>query len=417
MFDSSFTIQSLGPEIRISDYRKFPFLGNESARHLFLNATASAAQSRTVSPNLVKHTKAGREVYIVSDLASDLILRKIAGNVTNAYRIRSPDRQSISRCISSLLGEGAPFQVVTIDIRDFYASVDRDTLLKILIHDDILNSDSIHMLESYFLKLDSDGIRGLPQGHKLSAVLANFYLNVIDQSLIQTAGVIFYSRFVDDIVLIRTHGSHSNKTLSFFDSTLPPNLTVNMSKFRQIDFVYKKPKPNPVVEGGFDFLSYHFSCTHLKRLKVGNGICRDIIVDIADRKVKKIKSKIIIAAKSYLRDKNFSLFLSRIQLLSSNYQMNDFNANRWRLCGIYYSYPLLSKPEGSGLASLDKFLIGLVTGSKQRLSLELRKSITRRMRSEILSHSFVAGYQQRRFYHFSTVQLQSINECWKNVKL
>ncbi|HBV4973744.1 TPA: hypothetical protein MDZ92_005595 [Klebsiella pneumoniae] len=71
-------------------------------------------------------------------------------------------------------------------------------------------------------------ISGLPRGISLSATLAELCLQEIDSFFLKEKDVFYYSRFVDDILIIH-HGGEITKQFitDYFSSHLPGNLTLH----------------------------------------------------------------------------------------------------------------------------------------------------------------------------------------------
>lgn len=90
--------------------------------------------------------------------------------------------------------------VIKIDVRKFFYSIDRDILKKVLtkkVKDEAL-------LKWLFRVIDSspEGEKGIPLGNVTSQDFANIYLNELDQYCVRYLGIKYYTRYMDDIVII-----------------------------------------------------------------------------------------------------------------------------------------------------------------------------------------------------------------------
>jgi len=119
-------------------------------------------------------------------------------------------------------GEGA--FVVKIDVRKFFYSIDR-AILKELLRKRMkklrkklpeLNEDFDRFLELLDIVIDSspEGERGIPLGNVSSQDFANVYLNEADQYCIRYLGIKYYTRYMDDIVIIAPTREKAKEWLS-----------------------------------------------------------------------------------------------------------------------------------------------------------------------------------------------------------
>jgi RNA-directed DNA polymerase len=146
-------------------------------------------------------------------------------------------------------------QVLEVDIADFFGSLDHDLLIKLL--SERISDRRVLKLVKGWLKAGvlEDGasretISGTPQGGVISPLLANIYLNVLDQ-IWEQEGTGILVRFADDaVILCRTEIGleRAEQTLKLCLAIL--GLEANTAKTKKVD----------LREGreGFDFLGCHF---------------------------------------------------------------------------------------------------------------------------------------------------------------
>jgi len=89
--------------------------------------------------------------------------------------------------------------VLKCDIRKFFASVHHDTLVEIL-HRRIPDELTVCLLEKVIRSFGSEG-RGLPLGNLTSQLLANLYMNELDQFAKHRLKARRYIRYADDFVI------------------------------------------------------------------------------------------------------------------------------------------------------------------------------------------------------------------------
>lgn len=146
-------------------------------------------------------------------------------------------------------------QVLEVDIADFFGSIDHDLLIKLL--KQRISDRRVLKLVKGWLKagvLDegarTETLAGVPQGGVISPLLANIYLNVMDQ-IWEQEGTGILVRFADDAVIVcRTEIGiqRAEETLKLCLAIL--GLEANVAKTKKVD----------LREGreGFDFLGCHF---------------------------------------------------------------------------------------------------------------------------------------------------------------
>ncbi|MGQ0678274.1 MAG: group II intron reverse transcriptase/maturase [Actinomycetota bacterium] len=146
-------------------------------------------------------------------------------------------------------------QVLELDIADLFGSLHHDLLIKLL--KQRISDRRVLKLVSKWLKVGvmEDGatahtISGTPQGGVISPLLANIYLNVLDQ-IWKQEGIGILVRFADDLVIL----CRTEKGLARAEETLKMCLGIlmleaNATKTGKVD----------LREGreGFDFLGCHF---------------------------------------------------------------------------------------------------------------------------------------------------------------
>jgi len=88
--------------------------------------------------------------------------------------------------------------VLKCDVKKFFASVDQDTLIKIL-EKHIKDKNIINLLKKIIFSFKPNG---LPLGNLISQLFANIYLNELDQFVKHKLKVKYYVRYADDFVIL-----------------------------------------------------------------------------------------------------------------------------------------------------------------------------------------------------------------------
>lgn len=251
-----------------------------------------------------------RQVFALS--TPDNLLHKIVAQILTpaldtilsdscySYR-RGRGRAGAIRCVRELIAEGHRW-VVRYDVRHFDQSVCQDRLRSELLLQidslsygqadlDIING-CLGALFSFAQDAGYSPGKGLLLGSPLSGVLANVYLNAIDQML-DARGVPFV-RFGDDIAAFADSSAQAEQILTAIDETVRTELRQEKNARKsgvfhlghcqlspskpqwQVarDFFLRGQRP---PEGGFDFLGFFFDEQSMRIreetiLKIGSKI-------------------------------------------------------------------------------------------------------------------------------------------------
>jgi RNA-directed DNA polymerase len=157
------------------------------------------------------------------------------------------------RRVAQLLTAGQVW-VVDVDFKAYFDTIPHAGLLG-RVRELISDGKLLALLESYLKAGVMDGLKGwepteqgTPQGAVISPVLANLYLNPLDQEM--AAAGFAMTRYADDLVVQCASEAQAQEVLGRLGRWAAANgLTVHPTKTRIVDARQK---------GGFDFLGYHF---------------------------------------------------------------------------------------------------------------------------------------------------------------
>lgn len=143
--------------------------------------------------------------------------------------------------------------VLKCDVRNFFASIDQNILLKIL-GKNISDKDIIDIFKNIIFSFCStEPGKGLPLGNLTSQLLVNVYMNEFDQWMKSQIKIPYYIRYADDFVIMST----SRKYLE--------NIFVKIRNFL-LDTLHLDLHPDKVfiktLASGVDFLGWVYFPTH-----------------------------------------------------------------------------------------------------------------------------------------------------------
>lgn len=421
MYDQSFNSRSLERVFQRQDFHGFSTLEQEVLREKTLaQALFCIAAGFKLTPNPLKSFPLlGKTVFMFSDLGNELVARKLCENLKKSCRSVSSGRSQIVSNLQLLLAEGIPFRVYRLDIKSFYESFDIPHVLSNIDELQNLSPQSKSLICGLLECHAAIGGEGIPRGLSISASLSEFLMQSFDRSVRSHSEVFFYSRYVDDIIIITSLREDLSGFVKRVEKLLPTGLSLNQSK-KQVESAVDRVKPTKLSDSivrvlKFDYLGYTFSI--YQPIKINNkkegDYFRSVIVDIAEKKILRFKTRISRSFLEFGKTGDWHLLHDRIKFLTKNFSVFNLKAGGKKLAGIFHSYPLIST-EAKGLQQLDDFLKNAVLSKNGRLSAIASIKLTSQQKRLLLAQSFVKGHAERSFVHFSGMRLKQIQQCWKN---
>lgn len=340
--------------------------------------------------------------FLIDKLGHKLVMRKLNDNIKRIYKDEQANRRIIISQIKILLQEKSPFWILKTDIKKFYESINIESIFSKLKDDAMLSFQSVNILSDLFNNELINSIKGLPRGMNISSILSEIYMRRFDKWIKSYPGVYYYARFVDDIIIFSYSEEFSNSLndeIKFKLIELAEGLEINEKKHK----LYKRE----LCENTYplEYLGYKFY-----RESINNK--SDIIVSIAVSKVKKIKSRIVIALMAYCKDSNFSLLEKRIKFLTGNYSIRKNSSGNDLRAGIYYNYSEIN--DTRVLQDLNIFLCKSVYCRFGSLGRKLVGKFTKTQQKIICKNSFKYGFEKKVYNSFTFEEMKLIIKCWNN---
>jgi hypothetical protein len=234
---------------------------------------------------------------------------------------------------------------------------------------------------------------GIPRGIGISAYLAELYMRDFDEAIKKHPEIIFYARYVDDIIVIyapKPNSDYSGLLDKISIEAQNLSLSLNEVKTKEKGLVGN-------VNWSFEYLGYKFD--------IKNG---DLNISISKNKISRYKKRIELTFNDYIKTKSNEksarkILVKRFRFLTGNTRLSNNKSNA--LVGTYFSNSLINNT--SFLTELDKFSANQI--SKINPSLH-------HLKTRLLKLTFVSGWSEKRFYNFSPQDLQEIVKVWKNVR-
>jgi hypothetical protein len=338
------------------------------------------------------------DYFLTDDLPQKLILRKLNDNLKRLYKDEQSNRRIIIKQVKTLLEENGPMWILKTDIEKFYESIDRDRLISKLKDDSMLSFHSLQLLDRIFMNEELSPLKGIPRGLNISATLSEIYMRKFDRWIRRTTGIYFYASFVDDIVVF----GNSENVINEINQNINRNLEKGLRKKIIKTGVYKGDNIKDIKP--LEYLGYNFTTSTVKNTK-------SLKVSIADKKIKKIKTRITLAFLSYLKDNNFSLLENRIKFLTGNYSVKRSIDGNDLKAGIFYNYSHLTDFEV--FDTLNEYYRKALFSKSGTFGSNLSRKLDASQKVRLSKYSFKHGYFKKLYNSFTAEQMNNIKDCWR----
>lgn len=420
MYDQSFNIRTLSHCFKPGDFQKCRKLSLEDERNKVIIDAIERTKVGFLGYQLSSSVVRGKKVYWVEDLADVLVLRKIKNNLIKLNKTRSLPRSVIVDSVRAFVSECSQYKLYRLDVASFYESFDHGFIYDQLNDLSRIDPKTKQLLKEFLYSYSLIGGQGIPRGLSVSAYLSEYFMKAFDDYVQGAKHVFYYARYVDDIVIITDGYEDGDEFLSQLKASLPKGLSFNEGKkYFVSDVVVKSAsaKKNPQISEliTFEYLGYDFCVSDVVNECSIRGLYRQVVVDLAKAKIKKIKSRIIHSIINYNKNLDFDLLCERLKFLSTNFSVLDANRILKRLSGIHYNYPLIDANNSKGLAELDLFLKKAVLSSNGKVFFDFNINLNQSQKYHLLKFSFVRGHDKCHFFHYSAFKMNRIQGCWKYV--
>lgn len=326
--------------------------------------------------------------------ASYFAFKQVQYNIKNLYKVKQSDRYKIMCQLKEMLSDKFPKYIIRTDIKDFFESIPRDKLKKKINDDYLLTLLSKNIITQTLEQYTecSKNKNGIPRGIGISSYLSELYMRDIDEQIRSQENVLFYARYVDDIIIIYAGKKDSdNSVLNGYKTKLEEivknaGLEINTAKTKVLNLTKK-------CDTKLAYLGYEMTLNSGK-----------IIFKLTKKKIATYIKRIEESFKAYEKDKALNekkarnMLFKRINFLTGNTRL--LNNKKHILVGIYFSNSLLSSP--LTLNCLDQYLLS-----------KINKIESEMLQKRLNTISFQAGFEQKRFSRFSAIELQELAKVWK----
>ncbi|MBO5547484.1 MAG: group II intron reverse transcriptase domain-containing protein, partial [Candidatus Methanomethylophilaceae archaeon] len=181
---------------------------------------------------------------VVEDYLDCRLVHQVYGG-----RIGKGQHQAVSTLFGYLQKDDRIRYALVLDIRHFYASIDKG-ILKSKLRDVIKDYRFLELMDRL---IDDYPLPGLPLGSRFSSMLANLYLSKLDHMLCEQHHVHYYARFMDDFAILGYSKQWLRRILGIIRHELT-ELGLEIKSNWQIF---------PIESRGIDYVGYVIHPTHI----------------------------------------------------------------------------------------------------------------------------------------------------------
>lgn len=250
-----------------------------------------------------------KKVYTLdSDAASFYAIKQLQTNINKTFKVIQADRNYIIKQLYNILSDGFPKVIIKTDIKSFYESIPQVKLFEKINDNTLLSPFSKKLIKKLFHEFESkkdtniiEPKKGIPRGIGVSAYLSELYMRDVDRDIKSMQDIIYYARYVDDIIVIFSPKTESSKG-KYIDEIkkiiCDDNLLMikdgsdgDESKTFEIDL------PNNIhIKKSFNFLGYKFEMERPQKEHF------NLILEISDNKLERYKKRLKLSVEAYNKD-------------------------------------------------------------------------------------------------------------------
>lgn len=359
--------------------------------------------------NLVLGGNYGGQSYMFEhNIQNFFISKKIQDNINRTYNVKQSSRYAILSELLNLLEDNFPKYVIRTDIKSFYESIPQKKLLDKINNDYLLSIKTKKFISQIFTSYNNltgqtnpETAKGVPRGVGISAYLSELFMRSIDNKIRELDDLVYYARYVDDIIAIFIPKSKNIDSIQLrdyktklTDLITSEGLALNIKKTDEYNLLegifnlrFNDNQPNYVPKT-IQYLGYEIGSI-IRYKNNGKVDKQDLTTRLSENKINKYFDKIKLSfqhfekKKKHNRKNAFKLLSARINYLTSNTKLRN---NKDKVfVGIYYSNPFLNSD-----TSLEK----LQTRLKWNID---RAGFTTDEKQIMLKYSFIDGFKKKTF--------------------
>ncbi|HEU0126183.1 MAG TPA: antiviral reverse transcriptase Drt3a, partial [Flavobacterium sp.] len=342
----------------------------------------------------------GKDVYSLDkSQTSFFTMKQLQYNIYRSFKVKQTNRHQIVKQVKKILQDDFEKYIVRTDIESFYESVPQSKLFEIIEGNQLLSPKSTSLIKNLIYQFNvlsgelakpADQRKGVPRGAGVSAYLAELYMRTVDERIKQLPDIIFYGRYVDDIIAIFSplKTTKSNYYLDSIDIIVKEQgLKLKKSVPPAASKTYEVNTFNSAPPKSLEFLGYRFDIANKKY----SGIF------LSKNKISKYTIRLESTFDSFIRDSKYDykkatkLLIHRLNYLTKNTHLQKPKKG---ITGIYYSNSLLEN-DSPCLEALNLILNDLI-------NLNVPHALDPALNVRLKKFCFRKGFVNKLFFNISS---------------
>lgn len=367
---------------------------------------------------LKKFVVKGAIVYSLENDANSFFADKqLQQNLSRVFKVKPNDRHSILKQLYEIINDKYPKLIIRTDIKGFYESIPQERLFKTINDNQLLSAQSKQLIVKLFYEFElikDTAVYppkvGIPRGVGISAYLAELYMRQIDNAVKRFPNLIYYGRYVDDVVLIFSspaktflvdHLKEFKELVERFSLKIKDGSDGGTSKTSVLDLT-------SAVTADFSYLGYKFF--------FNNSLLEKI--RWSDDKLDRFKVRLTKMVETYNFNSRFEernarkLLRKRLKFLTSNYYLLN-NKSHVKSGALVSNFLLLKNSNHSYLNYIDQVIKGRLSQLKPHIKLNIDGHVLRDSLLANTSFKDALLNPRKSFVNFSAAEMQQIKKIWK----
>lgn len=324
---------------------------------------AQTANNKDFAFLITNYTENDKQIFTIDTSQWEYFyaIKNLQRILRGLFNVKQANKHQIMSNVKLLLNTTAPFYLIRTDITSFFESIPQQALLDKINANNLVNNKTKGMirgiLSEYNRQKDTHKIKtdcGVPRGIGISSYLSEIYMHDIDQHIRNREEVIFYARYVDDILLILA-GLPNNQNICQYYKALKELFAKYGLEIKKNDPIEDKCKLfnfyDSTKKQQFTYLGYKITIS-----KPSNVINADF--GMSDKKIDRIKHKIDTAFTHFEKVSKRNIKKAKrdlsdsLDLISGNYRLTK-SKERVK-AGLFFGNDLLT--DLTDLESLTSYL-------------------------------------------------------------
>ncbi|TGD57518.1 antiviral reverse transcriptase Drt3a [Flavobacterium humi] len=295
----------------------------------------------------IKYDKQNKIYTTNKDGVSFFSIKQLQRNLNKTFNVIQADRNKIIKQVYNLISDGFPKVIIRTDVKKFYESIPQGKLFEKIENNTLLSPLSKKLLKRLFFEFERikdvtemAPKKGIPRGLGVSAYLSELYMRDIDSQIKSLPDIIYYARYVDDIIVIFSPKTKSQRR--DYQSEIKEIINNHQLEIKDgSDGTPSKTFPYELLEKPLSkqqkltFLGYKFIINQNYDTKI----------ELSDDKLKRYVSRIELSIETYNNDCKYDekkarkMLIDRLKFLIGNYHLNHNKKNI--KAGIFYTNQML----------------------------------------------------------------------------